>query len=153
MGETPLWELPGLDRSRFEAYTKLLRLRNGGQIEEPANFTQLPDEDEAESASLDGHESVCLNPVSQFDDSRLKRAFLDRLSELVANEKGGYHVSASLMFEWRDRVEILVGKNTGFRGSDPGLFLLETIESSLRYIARLNQLGMFGPFSPITTSR
>ncbi|KAL7806178.1 hypothetical protein V8C26DRAFT_416942 [Trichoderma gracile] len=130
------WGVKGLDKSRFEAYAKLLRLKNGGQIEEASNFSEMPDE-EAESNTLDDADSVHANAFSMFDERKLKRAFLDRLSELVANEKGGYHVSSSLMIEWPDRVDILVARNNGFREADATLRMLETIASSLRDISRL----------------
>lgn len=138
--------LPGLegwDKSRFEAYAKLLRLKNGGQIEEASdsNSTETADE-QMEFSDLNSPDSVNVEPLSRFDETKLKRSFLDRLSELIANEKGGPHVSASLMVEWPDRVDVLVAKNTGFRENDPSIQLLETIASSLRDISKLDRLGL-----------
>ncbi|PTB65734.1 hypothetical protein BBK36DRAFT_1202535 [Trichoderma citrinoviride] len=130
------WGIDGLDRSRFEAYAKLLRLKNGGQVEKASSFSEAPDE-ETEADMLDDTDSVNANAISMFDEKKLKRAFLDRLSELVANEKGGYHVSSSLMIEWPDRIDILVARNNGFKKADATLRMLETITSSLRDISRL----------------
>ena len=64
----------------------------------------------------------------------------------MANAKGGggRHVSASLMVEWPDHVDILVARNSGFKHGDPGLGMLETLSSSLPEIARL---GILGPSS------
>ncbi|UKZ88150.1 uncharacterized protein TrAFT101_003913 [Trichoderma asperellum] len=103
------WGVKGPDKSRFEAYAKLLRLKNGGQIKEASNFSEMPDE-ETEFDKPDDTDSVNANEFLLFDKRKLKRAFLDRLSELVANEKGGHHVSSSLMIEWPDRVDVLVKK-------------------------------------------
>lgn len=135
------WGIKGLDKSRFEAYAKLLRLKNGGQIEEASDFSDMPDE-EIELDKLDDADSVNANEFLLFDERKLKRAFLDRLSELTANEKGGHHVSSSLMLEWPDRVDILVARNNGFREGDVTLHILETIASSLRDIATLGSVGL-----------
>lgn len=135
------WGVKGLDKPRFEAYAKLLRLKNGGQIEEASNFSEMLDE-EIESDKLDDADSVDANEFLLFDERKLKRALLDRLSELTANEKGGHHVSSSLMIEWPDRVDVLVARNNGFRGGDATLRILETIASSLRDIAKLGSSGM-----------
>ncbi|KAM0514881.1 hypothetical protein ACHAPE_006557 [Trichoderma viride] len=130
------WGVEGLNKPRFEAYAKLLRLKNGGQIEEASNFSEMLDE-EIGSDKLDDAETIDTNEFLLFDERKLKRAFLDRLSELTANEKGGHHVSSSLMLEWPDRVDILVAKNNGFRKGGATLRILETIASSLRDIATL----------------
>ncbi|KAK1250198.1 hypothetical protein MKX08_010201 [Trichoderma sp. CBMAI-0020] len=131
------WGVKGLDKSRFEAYAKLLRLKNGGQIEEASHFSKMLDE-EMEADEQDDADSVDANEFLSFDEGKLKRAFLDRLSELTANEKGGHHVSSSLMIEWPDRVDILVAKNDGFSKGGATLRILETIASSLRDIATLD---------------
>lgn len=136
------------DRQRFEAYAKLLGLKNGGQIEEASDFKGIADEEE-ESSESDSAASENVEPSSQFNENKLKRAFLDRLSELIANEKGGHHVSASLMIEWPDRVDILVAKNTGFKEKDPVVQLLEAIESSLRDISRLDCRGLSNMPAPL----
>ena len=130
------WGLRGLDKARFDAYARLLRLRNGGQIEEATDFAGLPDEEDP--ADPDDDDSVNAGILSRSDETRLKKAFLDRLSELVANEKGGAFVSAALMIEWPDRVDILVTKNNGIKEGDPCRDMLETLASSLRVIARLD---------------
>lgn len=135
------WGVKGLDKSRFEAYAKLLRLKNGGQIKEASNFSEMPDE-ETELDKPDDTDSVNVNEFLLFDKRKLKRAFLDRLSELVANEKGGHHVSSSLMIEWPDRVDVLVAKNNGFRKGDGTICMLETIASSLRDISALDSSGL-----------
>ena len=141
------WEFHGLDESRFEAYAKLLRLRNGGQVEEASDFSEISDE-QMELAELDDTDSVHVNTLSQFDDNSLKRAILDRLSELVANEKGGAYVSSSVMIEWPDRVDIFVARNNGIKEGDSVLHMLENLASSLRDITRLDLSGLSRlPFS------
>ncbi|KAL7912931.1 hypothetical protein GGI35DRAFT_476750 [Trichoderma velutinum] len=136
------WGMNGLDKSRFEAYAKLLRLKNGGQIEPTSDFSELHDEG-IELDKSDDTDSANANVFPLFDERKLKRAFLDRLSELIANEKGGRHVSSSLMIEWPDRVDILVARNNGFRGGDVILRMLDTIASSLRDISMLNPVAAY----------
>ncbi|KAK0735080.1 hypothetical protein B0T26DRAFT_690770 [Lasiosphaeria miniovina] len=131
------WGQSGLNKSRFEAYTKLLRLRNGGQVEESSDFSERPDDDIELTDPSDGTESLRVHNLSHVDNSRLKRAFLDRLSELVANSKGGHHVSAALMVEWPDRVDVLVARNSGFKPDDPSVRMLERLSSGLREISRI----------------
>ncbi|KKO98364.1 hypothetical protein THAR02_09534 [Trichoderma harzianum] len=135
------WGIDGLDKSRFEAYAKLLRLKNGGQIEEASNLSEILDED-IELEKPDDTDSVNANAFLSFDERKMKRAFLDRLSELIANEKGGHHVSSSLMIEWPDRVDILVARNNGFREGDVTLRMLENIASSLQDISTLDSSGL-----------
>lgn len=135
------WGIDGLDKSRFEAYAKLLRLKNGGQIEEASNFSEILDED-IELEKPDDTDSVNANAFLSFDERKMKRAFLDRLSELIANEKGGHHVSSSLMIEWPDRVDILVARNNGFREGDVTLRMLENIASCLQDISTLDSSGL-----------
>ncbi|KAH0530304.1 hypothetical protein TsFJ059_004941 [Trichoderma semiorbis] len=130
------WGIDGLDKSRCEAYAKILGLKNGGQTGEASNFAEILDE-EAELEKPDDTDSVNANASLSFDEKKLKRALLDRLSELIANEKGGHHVSSSLMIEWPDRVDILVAKNNGFREEHVALRMLKTIASSLRDISTL----------------
>ncbi|KAL6701647.1 hypothetical protein J3F84DRAFT_355391 [Trichoderma pleuroticola] len=139
MSSTFPWGIDGLDKFRFEAYAKLLRLKNGGQIEEASNFSEILDE-EIDLEKPDDTDSVNAIAFLSLDERKIKRAFLDRLSELIAHEKGGYHVSSSLMIEWPDRVDILVARNNGFREGDVSLRMLETIASGLREISTLGSL-------------
>lgn len=137
----------GQDKHRFEAYTKLLRLRNGGQVEEPTDFSELPSEpsNTTELSDAEYAESIQANTLSRFTDyDKLKKAFLDRLSELVAYEKGGRFVSASLMIEWPDRVDVLLAKNNGFKNGEACLCLLDSVASQLRVISKADPLGSFG---------
>lgn len=135
--------LPGLDgwdKSRFEAFTKLLLLKSGRQVEEASSFIDMPNE-ETVTSELKSNDSVNVNILSQFNEDKLKRAFLDRLSELIANEKGGPHVSSSLMIEWPDRVDILVSRNAGLKKYASNVEILEIIASSLRRISTLDRRG------------
>ncbi|KAJ5560362.1 hypothetical protein N7513_002761 [Penicillium frequentans] len=122
--------LDGWDNCKFEGYVKLLLLKRDLLGEQ----TELSD--------LESTDSVDVNILSQFDEDKLKRALLDRLSELVANEKGGHHILASLMIEWPDKVDILVAKNSGLTKKGLSAEMLQKIESSLRRISRLNRQGL-----------
>ncbi|KAK0620150.1 hypothetical protein B0T14DRAFT_224675 [Immersiella caudata] len=142
------WGPEGFKKARFEAYAKLLRLRNGGQVEEATNsFDFLRNEPEDYQDSRDDAELTRANldtASSSFRDKRLKIAFLDRLSELVANIKGSHHVCAAMMIERPDHVDILVARNNGIKPEDPTLTLLEALSSNMTEIARR---GFQGPFS------
>lgn len=141
MSTPSLWESSGLDKFRFESYAKLLRQNNGGHVEEASGFTEIAD-DHTDFVDLFDADSVNVNALSRFNDDKLKRTLLDRLSELISNEKGGHHVSSSLMIEWPDRVDIPVAKNTGIKETDASGQLLETIASCLRGFSAANSLGL-----------
>lgn len=132
--------LDGWDQSRFEAFTKLLLLKSGRQVEEASSFIDISSE-ETETSELRSIDSVSVNILSQFNEDKLKRAFLDRISELVANQKGGPHVSSSLMIEWPDRVDILVSRNAGLKKYVSNVEILEIIASNLRRISTLDRRG------------
>lgn len=140
MSVSVLSGLGGWDKSRFEAYAKLLLLKSGRQIEGTSDFTEIVDE-QMELSDPDNSDSVKVNILSRFNEDKLKRAFLDRLSEFVANKRGGYHVTSSLMIEWPDRVDILVARNTELHKKGMIVEMLETITSNLRAISRLNRHG------------
>ena len=137
MAENFDWKANGLDRARFEALAKLLRLRYHGQVEAPTRFDdepQLhsPDNDDVDF-ELDDADSATAATLADFNISRLRSAFLDRLAELVANEKGGHHVSATLMMNSHDQVRVFVARNSKFRPRDEE-FLART-EALLQRIA------------------
>lgn len=132
--------LDGWNKSRFEAFTKLLLLKSGRQVEEASDFIDIPSE-AIETSDLESIDSVNVNILSQFNEDKLKRAFLDRISELVANEKGGEHVASSLMIEWPDRVHILVSRNAGHKDCASNIEMLEVIASNLRKISTLDRQG------------
>ncbi|GAD94524.1 hypothetical protein AOR_1_984034 [Paecilomyces variotii No. 5] len=127
-----------MDNPRFEAYAKLLRLKHGGQVEDASDFTEIGGE-QTELSDLDDADSSNVNILSCYNENKLKRAFLDRLSEFIANQKGGRYVSSSLMLEWPYRVDVLVARNNGFGDKDTTVRLLKTIESSLRDISSFNR--------------
>ncbi|KAK3298729.1 uncharacterized protein B0H64DRAFT_81498 [Chaetomium fimeti] len=128
------WETNGLDRAKFEALTKLLRLRYHGQVGAPTRFDEshlyTPDDGDL---ALDDADSTKVSTLADFGSSRLQRAFLDRLAELVANEKGGRHVSATLMTNSHDEVRVFVARNSKFRPRDEAF--MKCTEALLRRIA------------------
>ncbi|GAB1316378.1 hypothetical protein MFIFM68171_06588 [Madurella fahalii] len=128
------WEANGLDRARFEALTKLLRLRYHGQVGAPTHFDEshLDAPDDGDFA-LDDVDSAEVSTLVNFGTGRLQRAFLDRLAELVANEKGGRHVSATLMTNSHDGVRVFVARNSKFRPRNEAF--LRCIEALFRRIA------------------
>ncbi|KAI2775661.1 hypothetical protein F4815DRAFT_496535 [Daldinia loculata] len=117
MSHTFHWGLDGLDKSRFEAYTKILSLRNGGQADDAITFDACEaGPDMIELANDD--DSITGQPLTNFDNDKLKRAFLDRLSEILSHTRGGYQVAAALMIENLGVPEITVAKNSGLKQTD-----------------------------------
>lgn len=135
------WKQQGLDRARFEALTKLLRLRHQGQVETPTRFDDDDDEgdDDVQLAPEADCGSIKTSPPTDLEGGRLRRRFLDRLVELIANEKGGRHVTATAMSVGPDNVKVTVARNDKFRPTDREF--LERVQSLLRRIAATTQDG------------
>ncbi|KAK1749421.1 hypothetical protein QBC47DRAFT_355084 [Echria macrotheca] len=128
------WKEQGLDRARFEALTKLLRLRHQGQVEPPTQFEDDGEQDDdAQGPDEMDCSSVKASPPTDLEAGRLRRRFLDRLAELIADQKGGRHVAATAMSVAPDRVKVTVAKNDKFRATD--MEFLERVQSLLRQIA------------------
>ena len=140
------WGLDGLDEARFQAFASLLRLKTGGQFQAPSdnrptkpsgiNLNALQTswvEDRIDGDELSDNDSVCPGDFETFDDERLKRQFLDRLAEIIANVKGGPHVTATLLVDWPDYAKVFVAKNYGLTESDRD-FLTE-LQDNIRGIA------------------
>ena len=120
---------PGLSGTdQLHAYAKLLRLRTGGKIQEASSFEELPDDDDGLLAADDA-DSIAVHQLSHFNEDKLKRLFLDRLAELVANVKDVQYVAVSLMVEWPDRVDVYVARNEGIDEGRPDGEFLKTLES------------------------
>ncbi|KAK2611824.1 hypothetical protein N8I77_005147 [Diaporthe amygdali] len=131
-----IWASKGLEQARFQAYVKLLRLRNGGQVSDAESF--IPGANDLETYQYtiaEDADSTMQAPLAYVDDDRLKRAFLDRLAELVANVRGGRHVSASLLIESPDGVEVLVSRNSGIKNGSADWEMLKSLELKLQGLA------------------
>jgi len=127
------WHLPGLNQNRFRAYSSLLRLRNGGQIDEYLEV-EHDLEDKCNPVGYDDADSVVVQTISSFDAAKLKESFQDRVAELVSNVKGGYHVAATLMINLPEEVELVIAKNEGFNKTD--IEFLGKLQDLLREISR-----------------
>ena len=128
------WEANGLSRAKFEALVKLLRLRYHGQVEPPSRFDELQHGAETDDdAVVDDMDSTKALTLTNFNPDHLRRIFLDRLAELVANEKGGRYVAATMMVYGQDKVDVFVARNYKFHPSD--VRFLEQTEALLRLIA------------------
>ncbi|KAI0853036.1 hypothetical protein F5Y00DRAFT_130748 [Daldinia vernicosa] len=117
MSHTFHWGLDGLDKPRFEAYTKILSLRNGGQAGDVITFDPCEAGLDVTEPAEDG-DSIAGQPLTNFDNDKLKRAFLDRLSEILSHTRGGYQVAAALMIENLGVPEVTVAKNSGLKQTD-----------------------------------
>lgn len=128
------WEANGLNRAKFEALTKLLRLRYHGQVEPLSRFDELQHNARTDDdAVFDDVDSTKALTLTDFNPDHLRRVFLDRLAELVANEKGGRHVAATMMVTGQDKFDVFVARNDKFRPKD--VTFLEQTEALLRLIA------------------
>ncbi|KAB5580956.1 hypothetical protein GE09DRAFT_457982 [Coniochaeta sp. 2T2.1] len=101
----------------LHAYAKLLFLRSGRQFEDKTLYRELEDEVSTEESGNDGDTTKNI-PLGNLDADRLRREFLDRLSETVSSTKGGRHVVANHMFSWPDKVKVFVAINSGFAEGD-----------------------------------
>lgn len=117
----------------LHAYAKLLFLRSGRQFEDKTSYKGLeaevpPDE------SMDGDESIKNMSLGNLDVDRLRREFLDRLSETISSAKGGRHVVASHMFYWPDKIKVFVAINSGGSKGD-ALSELDSLSTALNAIS------------------
>lgn len=101
----------------LHAYAKLLFLRSGRQLEDKTSYRELESELSPDGATNDGDSFKNLS-LGDLDVDRLRREFLDRLSETVSSAKGGRHVVASHMFYWPDKVKTFVAINSGVSEGD-----------------------------------
>ncbi|RYP26186.1 hypothetical protein DL767_008138 [Monosporascus sp. MG133] len=82
---------------------------------------------------LEDDDSVKGQPLADFEERKLKCAFLDRLSEILSPAKGGYQVAAALMIEGLDGVEVTVARNCGIKENDKSF--IKALEKILVRIA------------------
>lgn len=139
MSEKFHWGLSGLNKPRFVAFTNLLSLRNGGQLDPPPSedpHDEWNQEDSDHGSTVDTYRADRLSYSGHED---LKKCFLDGLAELVACKKAPTHVACAIMQEGEDRVRIWVARNEGFMERDDAFF--RKFESLLGRIAS-SQTGM-----------
>ena len=130
------WDRKGLNKARFQVFAKLLRMRNGGQAEPPTSYEDIQDDEEDKNVDADAY-STKAQTLTDFDDKRLRQSFLDRIAELVANIKEGQHVTAALMVESPEKVQVFVAKNKGIEKNDT--VFLKKLEARLRSIASVDR--------------
>lgn len=128
----------------LHAYAKLLFLRNGRQFEDKASYRDLEGEVSIDETGNDG-DSLKNNYLGDLDEARLRREFLDRLSETVSSAKGGRHVVASHMFYWPDKTKVFVAMNSGFAEGDALSGFLGNLCTALKDIAAAP--GSIRPFN------
>ncbi|KAK3348856.1 hypothetical protein B0T25DRAFT_230661 [Lasiosphaeria hispida] len=135
------WEPNGVGRVRFQALIKLLHLRHNGQIERPTRLESVQlssDTDDAVAEAADDDSTKAMT-LADSNSDYLQRSFLDRLAELVADQKGGRHVAATMMVTTQDSVTVLVAKNDKF-GARDGKFLGD-VGAQLQLIAKSTSSG------------
>ena len=122
--------------AEFTALAHLLSLRNDGAIDPPSFDDSEDSEYVCESETEASNSTVCPGLLSSFGDESILRRFLDRLSEILAVEKGGRFVAAAVLreSEKEESVEIWVARNSAFRAEDREL--LTTIEKKWTAIAK-----------------
>lgn len=125
-----------VNEQKFYALSSLLRLRNGGQLEEHAtaddewtNFSWL-------SSKTDDTDSVHALAGNSDYDKELKERFLDRTAELISDSRGGSKVTATMLAEMPDVTHLFVAQNAALH--EPALEFLKALELFIRDISRTN---------------
>jgi len=118
----------------LHAYAKLLYLRSGRQFEDKTSYQELEGDVSPYEAGNDSDSAKNI-PLGDLDLDRLRRDFLNRLSETVSSTKGGRHVVASRMFYWPDKVKVFVAINSGFVEGDSRSKFLSNLCATLKEIA------------------
>lgn len=127
--------------AEFTALAHLLSLRNGGPIEQPSLDDSEDAYDVCEGESEVSNVTARPELLSSFRSEGILRRFLDRLSEILAVEKGGRFVSAAVLREGEKEecVDIWVARNSAFRAEDYNL--LTTFERAMTSIAKGREGG------------
>lgn len=133
MNEGLDWKHHGLDRARFDALATLLHLRHGGQTEPPSRLDARSCDDVADEGVRDDGDSTKAQTLVDFNPDPLRMSFLDRLAELIADEKGGQKVTATLMTAGVEKVSVFIARNEGFCSREKEFF--QYLETKLRRIA------------------
>lgn len=128
--------------SQVSSLANLLSLRNGGGLD-PASvddFDELDDQvdDELQSCA----DTTIADRLASNRDDGLRQQFLNRLSELLARDKGGRYVSCAALREneTEERVDIWVARNCGFKkrsetSDDDDNVLMKTLETILSLVS------------------
>lgn len=130
------WGLEGLVYQKFRAYTTLLQLRCGSQEDPHWASKLIVSDDNAEAFDNQDDndaDTVTAQQISDFDETTLKKAFLDRLAELTSSIRKGRHVAATLLLQTDEDFTVFVAKNNGFNGTD--LKFRENMQKCLRNIS------------------
>ncbi|KZL81781.1 zf-mynd domain-containing protein, partial [Colletotrichum incanum] len=104
------------------------------QFEDKTSYRELEGEVSPNESRDDGNS--CKNiPLGDLDVDRLRREFLDRLSETVSSTKGGRHAVASHMFYWPNNAKVFVAINSGLAEGDALSEFLGNLCTALKDIA------------------
>jgi hypothetical protein len=116
MAQRVLGERGDFDRSAFSSLVCLLSLRvRGHQV---PNVESSVYEEEAQDCN--SNDEVIEKDTEQAEYlsyatlGELKKRFLDRFAEVIANRKGGPHVASTALIETADSASIYMAKNDGF---------------------------------------
>lgn len=118
----------------LHAYAKLLFLRSGCQLEDKTSYRELQSELSSDEPTNDGDSFKNLS-LGDLDVDRLRREFLDRLSETVSSAKGGRHVVVIHMLYWPDKVKTFVAMISGASEGDAPSEFLGNLCAALKNIA------------------
>ncbi|KAL1640218.1 hypothetical protein SLS58_007169 [Diplodia intermedia] len=122
--------------TEFTALAHLLFLRNNGAIEstsiDECEGSSCISNDDSETSTYTAHPGI----LSRSRDEKIFQRLLNRLSELLAVEKGGRFVSAAVLQEneKEEHVDIWVARNGGFGRDDH--VLLSGLEQAMTSIAK-----------------
>lgn len=134
---------PGFALSEFSSLANLLSLRNGGGLDPTSvdNFDEL--DDQTDNVLQSHADTTSADFLAPYQNDGLRQQFLNRLSELLAREKGGKHVSGAILREneTEGSVDIWVARNCSLKernratdSSDNDL--LRTLEETLSSVSK-----------------
>lgn len=118
MSATLDWSNPGLSKAYFNTFANLLYLRDDEQVDSASLSNDVLADDRDDEWNW---ASVDTNKPHQISDSshiKLKKKFLDCLTELIANKKDGKSVSCTVMKEIENDVTIWITRNERFHEKD-----------------------------------
>lgn len=85
--------------SHVSSLANLLSLRNGGELD-PTSVDEFDELDDQVDDDLQSHaDTITADLLASNQNDGLRRQFLNRLSELLAREKGGSYVSCAALRE------------------------------------------------------
>lgn len=135
------WLLEGLNKRRFHAAVKLLLLHLGRQAEESTRYTGDLESVADDLEDFGEVDSLNALQTSGAELSELKRAFLDRLAELLSHSPRGPHVAAAGLAQQVDHIYVVVAKNNFM--DQKSIEMIHYLQGVFRQLSALDPLSIY----------